>query len=229
MQRPIPHSNLTLLACALALAASLASSACVHHRDRNAPGYVTDLRTPPKDPTALDMRPPRDPGERMMVVTPGLLPQLGGDLTGNTGGSSAPTFQLTAEVSVLWLERDRSHTAKNHKGLMDTLGWLGSANDRTGWGFTLGVDALRTYPDVPDRSANFSGAYAEVQVRPPVFLPMTLGLGYNADVIHQSYGPQLTFFFVPMAHIRLLWYPDEAFYLLAGFPLKIPNIFVWSR
>lgn len=187
-----------LVICALA--------GCHYHRDTNAPGLV-DVTIPPRDITAQELEYPGDPGERMVMVSPGVL-----------AGGGYPGGDFAAEVTVNWGESERSHNDHASR-LFIPRGLLWPER---GYGVTLGWSALQVR-EGPD--ARLGPAYVEVQ---RLVAPFAIGGGYAIDPTDGDHGPQLHLLAMG-TFLRARYLIDGGVEVYLGYQLKIPVTWVWSR
>src|SRR5262249_8364859 len=111
-------------ACILALAA------CQHwHYERNAPGHI-DVTAPPTSPTEE----PGDPGEHMIVVSPGAFAGGGSGFGGDGGSRARASAGVLASIEYGW--SPRSHVEDELFGVVPfdsiglAVGWNAYENDQ---------------------------------------------------------------------------------------------------
>lgn len=209
-------------AAVLAAALVVCATACHYRRDVNAPGIVDPLTPPPVARAALET--PGDPGERFVVVSPGLV--VGG---GTQTGGVVGVLDLAAEVTLSFGEEAESH---NPNALRDRLfvppGWL---IPRNGWGATLGWSFLRVLgrdldgDGETDNDAATGPLYAELHRFGPVG---GAGGGWSVDPATGDHGPEL-FGYLMFYHLRVRHMIDGETEVLLGVQLKWPLSWVTSR
>jgi hypothetical protein len=213
---------------ALVAAAAAALAACHSHLERNAPGVV-DPATPPAR-ASRTVEPPGDPGERFVVLSPGVV------VAG--GGRSDPArgvFDAAIEVTVDLGERDTSHN--DHRAgdrLFVPRGWQFPPR---GIGFTLGWSALRVTGRTGEVDGDGDGALAEERAvsRGPLYAEAHrfwsaggLGGGWTVDPFAGQHGPEL-FGYLMIYHLRARYLIGEGYEVLVGVQLKLPHAWIWSR
>lgn len=189
------------------IALSVLATGCAamrFHRDRNAPGHI-DVATPGPD-TGLER--PRDPGENMIAVNPGVLAAAG-------GRGSDPHFvsELSVEVAVNVGTSERSHFEDDfiihpHQGIGGVIGWS----------LLRGLGAS-------DADYDLGPVYVEVQLFRPLH---GAGVGYAVDPARSDHGPQVNAFAGPL-FVRGRYLFDGGVELQIGLQLKLPIVWVWSR
>ncbi len=205
----------TSLALALA-GASVGVAACHHHRDLNAPGTI-DPSVPPVELRAQQREYPRDPGERMLVLTTGIV-------GGAYGGSiaSGPVGDFALEATVSWGESDTTHNDRALRLFMPRGLVLPAQSD----GITLGWSGLRIVGANGGGTEVVTGPlYAQLQ-RSRLFYGAAVGLA--VDPRTSGIGPQVdayyTFFYL---RGRVLF--GDGWELGGAMQLKWPTTWVWSR
>jgi hypothetical protein len=201
---------------AIVLLAALAG--CRHyHRDTNAPGLV-DVRVPPSQPARGELEVPGDPGERMIVLSPGVVATAG-------GRSRAPHFagDIAAEVTLSSGESDRSHNDNQAPFLFMPRGLV---LPQRGHGVTLGWSALRIH-DHPGGGGDLTTG--------PLYLTLHAfrfayggGGGYLYDPIHHDHGAEI-FGYLGLVEARARYLLDGGFEVTLGYQFKLPVSWVESR
>jgi hypothetical protein len=184
---------------------------CAHwHYEKNAPGHI-DVTTPPRDPAATEteMERPDDPGERMVLLQPGLFGGAGFGAAGRDGTRALLT--AGAEISLQLASADHSHTDDFEGGLLPdralalNLGWSFADSDEGG----LAVGPL----------------YGELQLSTS---GSGIALGWAVDPDSGQHGPQLTAFLGPF-FARADWFTDRGVTFQLGIMIKAQLGWVWSR
>ncbi len=193
------------LALLLATAALAGCHALVVHRPRNAPGRI-DLHTPPAEPARERVERPRDPGERMLVLSTGGFG--GGGYRGGGPLNGRGVYGAGVELSVLLGDSRHSHAGDDFfvypmRSLGLNLGW--TLAEREGGG----VGPL----------------YLELQASYALF---GLGLGYAVDADDNLHGFQGTLFAGPL-YARVSSLSGRGTDIQFGAIFKLPVLFVWSR
>jgi hypothetical protein len=183
---------------------ALLLAACQHwHSERNAPGHI-DLTTPP----TREIEEPNDPGENMIVVSPGVFagggPGIGGP-GGNRGRGSAG-----AVVSVEYGGSARSHVGDELFGVLpfDSYGLA------LGWNFFEDDRGQRTGP-----------LFFDLQYR-RVILGAAAGWAYDPSSGNQ--GPHAMAFVGPF-YLDLAYDAGRGTTLDVGIMLRGALAWVWSR
>lgn len=186
----------------IALVALLAG--CIHHLEHDAPGRV-DLEAPPRDPEARDPEVPKDPGERVLVLSGG------GFLAGGTalGGPVRGAWSLGAEASVSYGESAWSHPFDDPL-LVYPPGTLGL---NLGW------------CPVGHRGSAATAGYVEAQYGARW---VGFAAGYARGPAAGEHGPQVTAFAGPL-FLRANHYLGRGTDFQVGLSLKAPALLVWSR
>ncbi len=204
----------SLARVAVAAAVAVAASGCHHHRDLNAPGVI-DPMLPPAALRDRELEYPGDPGERMLMVTTGVL---GGAMGGSTGGA----VDLAGEVTVSWGENPITHNDRASR-LFIPRGVLIPPRSH---GVTLGWSALRVpFDDRPEANPVTGPIYLEVQ-RSWTFAGV--GGGWAYDPRTGGTGPQVNAFYT-FYFVRGRFLLGDGWELGGGLQLKIPNTWVHRR
>lgn len=188
-------------ATTLALALPLASCT-LSHSARNAPGII-DVE---KRPLTEQDREPRDPGERMIVVSYGAFG--GGGVAGGSG-STRGYYAVGPEASVVYGTNPISHRA-------DDL----FVAPREGFGLNLGLSALTS------EGTKLGSAYGELALRADALLGANAG--WAVDVNDRTSGPQLSLRFWDI-YVRMTHQLDTSTSLSIGLTLHGQHTWVWSR
>ena len=199
-----------------AVVAALLLAGCHHHRDPDAPGLI-DPRVPPVHVADERLELPGDPGERMVMLTTGVL---GGAFGGSV--EDGAVVDLAAEATVSWGENATSHNDHEARLFLPRGVLLPSRST----GVTLGWSGLRIVTDDDGVTGVQPGPiYVEVQ-RAWAFAGV--GGGWAIDPTSGATGPQVnafyTFYFL---RGRALF--GGGWELGGGMQLKIPTTWVWSR
>ena len=204
-----------VLAVALAVA-SLGAAACHHHRDLNAPGTI-DPSVPPVELRPQQLEYPGDPGERMVVLTTGVV-------GGAYGGSiaSGPVGDFAIEATVSWGESETTHNDRASRLIMPRGVLLPAQSD----GVTLGWSGLRIVGDDADGTRVVTGPiYAQVQ---RAFLYYGGAVGLAVDPRTGGIGPQVDAFYT-FCYLRGRVLFGDGWELGGGLQIKWPTTWVWSR
>lgn len=198
------------------LFATILIAGCHYHQDTNAPGII-DVDTPPEDIRRESLEYPGDPGERMVVVSSGVV--AGG------GGRSAPPHgvgDFALEGTLSWGESDTTHNdAIDRLFVPDGALWPPSSI-----GVTLGWSALRVLGGSHDDTETEVGPiYVEVQRTAKVF---GLGGGWAFAPWTGQHGPQLNAFAGPF-FLRSRFLFDGGVEVHTGLQIKIPTTWVQRR
>jgi hypothetical protein len=189
------------------LALALLATACHWHRDTNAPGHIEVAAPPPPGTYRVE---PRDPGEHMLALNPGLL--FGGGARAKRPRSFG---ELGLEVSVNRGENERSH---QEDGLF--------IYPQRGFGGSLGWSFLHLSDDLAGGTRLDGGPlYAEAHV---FRLPFIAGGGYAVNPFTGDHGPQL-FGALAMMYLRARYMFDAGAEITLGAQFKLPFVRVWSR
>lgn len=199
----------------LALVTALLAGCHHHHVDTNAPGLV-DPRVPPGDLRARGLERPGDPGEHLLVISPGVVGGVG-------GGSIASTLvvDLAAEVTVRWGDSEVSHNDAEPRMFLPR----GLRVPDRSTGFNVGWSALRLYPENGTTSTGTGPLYAEA-VR--TGFAWSLSAGWALDPRTGGTGPQLgAHFIVYFVRGRALF--GEGWEVVGGVQFKAPQTWLRSR
>lgn len=186
--------------CFVALVALATNGCVVHHGKTNAPG-IAKPREAPEDRKREELIAPDDPGENVVVVSPG--PFVGGGTTNRGTG----IYRIGAELSMSYGTAPRSHpddflVMSQHAG-----------------GINVGV--------VPVEQGTFVSSpaiYGEAQYR---YEMSGLAAGWSVRPGIGG-GPQVTGFFGPI-YLRSTTTLKEGTALTVGLMFKWPMTIVWSR
>lgn len=189
----------------LALSWLTGCHALVVHRPRNAPGHA-DLQAPPEALARETVERPRDPGERMLVLSAGGFG--GGGYRGGGGLGGRGVYGAGVELSAFLGDSRRSHYGDDFfvypmRAIGLNLGWTLAEREGTGVG----------------------PLYLELQASYAIF---GLGLGYAVDADDDRHGFQGTLFAGPL-YARLSSLAGRGTEIQFGAIFKLPVVFVWSR
>ena len=204
---------MTRAGLALAL---LSAAGCHHHRQLNAPRLVEPM-VPPVDITDRELEYPGDPGEKMIVLTTGVL---GGVFGGSLGPSAV--VDVAAEATVSWGENAQSHNDHASRLFIPRgVLWLPRST-----GISVGWSGLRVLTrDGGPTDLATGPIYVEAQ---KAWMFGGVGAGWAIDPRTGGTGPQVnafyTFYYV---RGRLLF--GDGWELGGGLQIKIPNTWVWAR
>jgi hypothetical protein len=212
-----PGSSIHIVAWVLASS----GAGCLHwHRDQNAPG-VTTINTPPAHMASQRMEQPRDPGERMLVISPGLA--FGGGKARHNN-SDEGYFGIALEVTLDLGESNSSHVDQGRYD-QKAVNKGGFLYPDQAIGVNLGV-ALADTERGSFRAGPLAGpVYLEIQ---GFIQGAGLAAGYQIDAIDGSHGPQGTAFLGPF-FFRLAHTLDRSTVAQFGLMVKAPVGWVWSR
>lgn len=179
------------------------------HRDTNAPG-LSDVKNPP---SAAQLQhdqvvAPKDPGENMLTLNPGVYGGIGGLL-------DAPRGQRMIGFGGVEVTVNRGCSPRSHykDGLF--------VYPLDGNGLSLGW----SFVQANDSDADVGPIYVEVS---RFRLWFGAALGYAVDVGDRDHGPQASAWFGPY-FVRARYLFDGGVALYFGGQLKIPMIWIWSR
>jgi hypothetical protein len=203
---------LTTVVCVVALALA----GCHTHREPNAPGIIDPL-VPPRDVTDPQLELPDDPGERMVMLT-------GGVVGGAHGGSieDGAAIDLALEATVSWGESESSHNDHASRLFVPR----GVIIPPRSTGVTLGWSGLRiVHHDDDSWSTRTGPLYLQAQ-RAWAIAGVAAGLAFDPST--GGTGPQVdayfTFYYL---RVRILF--GDGWELGGGLQIKIPQTWVWSR
>jgi hypothetical protein len=183
----------------------LSLASCAHfHGDHDAPGVVDPRAPSPARPNLVEA--PRDPGEQMIVLSPG--PFLGGGATIGGPDGTRGSGSFGAEASVFLGRSDRSHAEDDYflypqRSFGANLGWTLLSSERAGP--TTGYMEFQ---------------YADEAVG--------AAAGWAWDPHARSTGPQATVFAGPL-YGRVTVLLDDRTTVEAGLLFKLPVVWVESR
>lgn len=199
-----------------AAAVALALAGCHTHRDPDAPGIIDPL-VPPKDLANPELELPGDPGERMVMVTGGVV---GGALAGSVEEGAA--IDLAAEVTVSWGESDTSHNDHASRLFIPR----GVIIPPRSTGVTLGWSGLRVVNHDDDTWHARSGPlYVQAQ---RAWAIAGVAAGLAVDPSTGGAGPQVDAFYAfYFLRGRILF--GDGWEVGGGLQLKLPKTWVWSR
>ena len=188
---------------AAAVAPLALATGCFHvHLERNAPGHVDDLASPPEERVET----PRDPGERFLVLAAG--PLLGAGVETGPGGGAA--LRRGGAASLRFGESPLSHADHFFPALPTDAPGLNAGADLLALDHDLGVGT----------------AWAELEARDDAVF--ALGAGWRFPLWARAHGPQLTASLGPL-YLRATYFLDRGAALTVGVALKPWGTFTWSR
>lgn len=201
---------------ALLVVVAIAAAGCHYHRDLNAP-MVVDPVVPPKDVTDPQMEYPEDPGEKMVMLTTGVL---GGAFGGSLGPSAVVDLAVEATVSIG--ENPTSHNDQASRLFMPR----GVLMPPSSKGLTLGWSGMRVLTREGGPTTLETGPiYVELQ---RAWLFAGLGAGWAIDPRTGGTGPQVNAFYT-FYYLRGRVLFGDGWELGGGLQIKIPNTWVWHR
>jgi hypothetical protein len=169
------------------------------------PGHI-DLGTPPPNPTVEVPSWPRDPGERYLVLSPGVF--AGAGVAFENAQTTRVAGALGGEVSLHYGTADRSHAEDDF-----------FIYPQKTYGLNVGYTALSqegTQPGV---------GYVEAQYSEP---PYGAALGWTWDTARAQTGPQATLFAGPL-YARVTHLDGGRTEITGGLFIKVPYSWVWAR
>ena len=189
---------------------------CHYHRDANAPGII-DPAIPPVHLADREPEYPADPGEKMVMLTYGLLGG-GGATTSNDRGF----VDLNPEVTLSWGESTTTHNDAASKLFIPKSVVMPPKS----YGVSLGWSALRFTKELDGTVATGVGPiYVEAQRS---WVLAGFGGGVAIDPRSGAAGPQVqgfyTFYFLRMRYLF-----GDGFEVFGGLQLKIPTTWVTRR
>jgi hypothetical protein len=190
------------------LIAVFAVAACQHwHSDRNAPGHI-DVLAPPLDVARRTVESPTDPGEHVVMFSPGFFGGGGGSF-GN--GRVSRTFGLLGiEAGFRRGVRNTSHTEGD---------WTPFFPDHA-WGANLGW----TFANTSEGGLHAGPIYVELQYS---LWMSSFAAGYAIDP-NGDQGPQLTLSAGPF-YFRTTYFVPDAAAIQFGLVVKFPFVWAWNR
>jgi hypothetical protein len=191
-------------ACVASITALLVGCA---HTDvvRTRPGEI-DPRTPPQAIAQEVHERPNDPGERILVFSPGVFGGVG--LSMDDPRSSGSAYSLGAEASIHYGSSDTSHAE-------DTFFVYPSPAFGLNAGYTL-TSQDRAGPSVGYLEAQYFDA------------PFGAAAGWAWDPSRALHGPQTTIFAGPL-YARATHFLGDRTELTVGLCVKLPYVWIWAR
>lgn len=201
---------------AVSTALVLALAGCYHHHlATNAPGLV-DPRIPPGDLDQRGLEQPGDPGEHLLLISPGVTVGAGGGTIASTA-----VVDVAAEVTVRWGDSEVSHNDADARLFLPR----GLRVPDRSVGFNVGWSALRLYPENGTTSAGTGPIFVEA-VR--TGFAWSLSAGWALDPRTGGTGPQLgAHWVVYFVRGRALF--GDGFEVVGGVQLKAPQAWIRSR
>lgn len=205
---------------AIAMLCSSTAGCLVFHGRSNAPG-VAEIDQPPKCVRCRRVQEPKDPGERLVTLSTGLV--FGGGPTAGRDDGVRGTYALALESSLHFTSRDRSHNCwPGLLPLADGRHWGDSS-----WALTLGVNVLE-YGGA--RGINLGPLYGELQIASfENGAPSAAAFGWAVDVGERIHGPQFTLYALGIFHFRVTHLIGRGTDILFGTQFKLPVTWVRSR